>query len=104
MTENTVTAILKVFSCCFGLTCTGTSEGKVCLANRYYFGQFGSLGYVVGGFLVFWWLCNILLFFDLWLNHFRLDKSFFNLNLLVKWFDRHLLTFFLTFYLSALGF
>ena len=52
MTENTVTAILKVFSCCFGLTCTGTSEGKVCLANRYYFGQFGSLGYVVGGFFV----------------------------------------------------
>ena len=59
MIENKVTAILKVFSCCFGLTCTGTSEGKVCLANRYYFGQFGSLGYVVGGFLVFWWLCNI---------------------------------------------
>ena len=51
MIENTVSAIFKVFSCCFGLTCTDTSEGKVCLANRYFFGQFGSLGYVVGGFL-----------------------------------------------------
>ena len=52
MTENTVTAILKVFSCCFGLTCTDTSEGKVCLANRYFLGQFGSFGCVVGVFLV----------------------------------------------------
>ena len=31
---NHIDPIMKVFSCCFGLTCTDTAEGKVCLSKR----------------------------------------------------------------------
>ena len=41
------------------------------------------------------WLCDSSMFFDLGLDYFWSKRRFFGSNLLVKWFDIHLLTFIL---------